>query len=126
MILRTAKRRTSRSLAVNAPSRNTGWVKVLVVAIGAEGDQVVVVEGDPPGAQLGQAVHALHRVQRGPGGLAEGVPGWPADRPQAEAELVVSGRAGLLHGQAPDETHHSSEMVPARPRPVKWSLHVRS
>src|ERR1700724_2142249 len=31
--LRTAKRRTDRSLAVNAPSRNTGWKNKLVVAI---------------------------------------------------------------------------------------------
>jgi hypothetical protein len=34
MILRSAKRRMSRSLLVNAPSLNTGCVKVLVVAMG--------------------------------------------------------------------------------------------
>ena len=34
MVLRSAKRRTSRSLAVKAPSLKTGWVKRLVVAIG--------------------------------------------------------------------------------------------
>src|SRR5690606_26136740 len=34
MVLRSAKRRTSRSLAVNAPSLKTGWVNRLVVAIG--------------------------------------------------------------------------------------------
>ena len=34
MTLRSAKRRTSRSLAVKAPSLNTGWVNRLVVAIG--------------------------------------------------------------------------------------------
>ena len=34
MVLRSAKRRTLRSLAVKAPSLNTGWVKRLVVTIG--------------------------------------------------------------------------------------------
>ena len=34
MTLRSAKRRTSRSLLVKAPSLNTGWVNRLVVAIG--------------------------------------------------------------------------------------------
>lgn len=33
-VLRSAKRRTSRSLAVNAPSLNTGWVNRFVVAMG--------------------------------------------------------------------------------------------
>ncbi len=34
MTLRRAYRRTSRSLAVSAPSLNTGWVNRLVVTIG--------------------------------------------------------------------------------------------
>ena len=74
-------------------------VPLPLVAVGAEGDQVVVVEGDAVGAQLGQAVDRLHRVQRRPGGVAEGVPGRPAHGPQAEAELVLSGGAGLIHGR---------------------------
>ena len=88
--LRSANRRTARSLLVNPPSLNTGWVNRFVVIIGttrpvsfsaarepvdvaaagrvvaAERDQVVVVEGDAVGAELGQLVHRLHRVERRP------------------------------------------------------------
>ena len=54
----------------------------------AEGDQVVVVEGDAVRAEVGQPVHGLDRVERGAGGVAERVAAEPADRPQAEGELV--------------------------------------
>jgi hypothetical protein len=69
------------------------------VALGgvrAEGDEVVVVEGDAVGAQLGEAVHGLDGVQRGPGGVAEGVAGLPADGPESEGELVVPGGLGAM------------------------------
>ncbi len=55
---------------------------------GAEGDQVVVVEGDAVRAEVGEAVDRLDGVQGPPGGVPEGVAALPADGPQAEAELV--------------------------------------
>ncbi len=67
---------------------------------GPEGDQVVVVEGDAVGAELGQALHRLDRVEGTAGGVAEGVPSLPADGPQAEGEPVLGG--GLVaHAAAP-------------------------
>jgi hypothetical protein len=66
--------------------------------VAAERDQVVVVEGDAGGAQLGEAVHALHRVERRAGRVAERVAGLPADGPEAEGEPVVLG--GLRRGHA--------------------------
>ena len=54
-------------------------------------DQVVVVEGDAVGAQLGELVHCFDAGQHGAGRLAEQVTGLPADGPQAEAELVFAG-----------------------------------
>jgi hypothetical protein len=71
------------------------------VALGVgrpERDQVVVVERDAVGTRLREPVHRLDRVQRGAGRVAERVPGLPADRPQAEAELVGGGRGGDGHG----------------------------
>ncbi len=58
---------------------------------GAEGDQVVVVERDAVGAELGQPLDALDGIEGGPGGVAEGVPPLPADGPQAEGEPVRGG-----------------------------------
>src|SRR5690606_12164315 len=63
--------------------------------VGPERDDVVVVEGDGPGAELGELRRVLARVEGGPGGRAELVVGGPADRPEAEGELVVGG--GLAH-----------------------------
>ena len=62
----------------------------------AEGDEVVVVEGDAPGAQLGQAIDGLDGVHVRPGGVTEGIAGLPPDGPEAEAELV--GGCGLVVG----------------------------
>ena len=100
--LRSAYRRTERSLLVKPPSLNTGWVNRLVVTIGttrpvsssaarnrlmwssrlgvvtAERDEVVVVEGDAVGAELGEPVHGLDRVERRAGRVAERVAGLPA------------------------------------------------
>ncbi len=57
-----------------------------------ERHDVVVVERDAPRAQLGQAVHGAHRIERRPGGVTERIAGLPADRPQAERELVCRTR----------------------------------
>ena len=43
-------------------------VLVALLVVAAERDQVVVVEGHAVGAELGEPVHRLDRVQRGPGG----------------------------------------------------------
>ena len=53
--------------------------------------QVVVVERDGRGAELGEPVHRLDRVERGADGAAEDVDALPAHGPEAEAELVVLG-----------------------------------
>jgi hypothetical protein len=63
----------------------------------AERDQVVVVEGDAVRAELGEPVHALHRVQRRAGGVAERVAGLPADRPETEGEPVLAGGLRCAH-----------------------------
>ena len=69
----------------------------LVVA--AERHHVVVVERHAIGAQLGQPVHRLDRVERRAGRVAEGVAGLPPDGPQAKGELVLGTRAqGIGHG----------------------------
>jgi len=80
----------------------------------AEGDDVVVVEGHERRAQLGEAVHGLHRVDRCTGRVAELVARFPADRPEAEGELVLGGghanhlvsssRAGPGGRAGPDRT----------------------
>ena len=118
---------------MNAPSLNTGWVNRFVVTIGtvspvsasaslnraisfarsasddAERDQVVVVEGHPGGAELGQPVHGLHRVERRPGRVAERVAAEPADRPQPEGEPVFLGRNR-------GESRHGSSTSVQQPR----------
>ena len=114
--LRRPKRRTERSLTVRPPSLKTGWVKVFVVTIsmtrparvgglleppstllpgrvvGVEREHVVVVEGDPPGAELGQALGVLPRVEGRAAGRAERVGARPADGPEAEGEPVFGAR----------------------------------
>ena len=47
---------------------------------GAEGHEVVVVEVDAVGAELGQPVHRVHRVERRPHLQAEGIPARVARR----------------------------------------------
>ena len=59
--------------------------------VGAEGEDVVVVERDPPRADLGQLVAVLPGVEGGAAGGSEGVDPDPADRPQAERERVLRG-----------------------------------
>ena len=51
---------------------------------GVEGEDVVVVEGDAPGAQLGELLGVLPGTQGGTGLVTEGVGGEPADGPQTE------------------------------------------
>ena len=66
----------------------------------AERGHVVVVEGDAPGAELGEPVHGLHRVERRAHGAAEDVDALPADGPEAERELVLGGGGEVGHRQS--------------------------
>ena len=130
--LRSANRRTSRSLLVKPPSRKTGWREQVrghhrhdqaglverlraaargaasfVAGVGAEREDVVVVEGDAVGAELGEPVDRLGRVERRADRAAEHVDALPADRPQAEGEPVLAGRGevaaiGALIGRSSD------------------------
>jgi len=59
--------------------------------IGSERDQVVVVEGDAPGAELAELLHGLDRIQRGAGCAAELIRAGPGHGPQAEGEFVGGG-----------------------------------
>ena len=59
---------------------------------GVEGEDVVVVEGDPVGPQLGQPGHRHHRVQRFAHSGAEDIDTLPAHRPQPEREEVFAAR----------------------------------
>ena len=61
------------------------------------GDQVVVVEGDGGGSDLGEPVGGLHRVQWRTAGGAEHVDAFPAHGPQPERELVL-GAGGVAVG----------------------------
>ena len=119
----TAHRRTAGSLAVNAPSLNTGFENRLVVAIGTfmpvsssarrnrfriasrsaadepGGIEVVVVEVDAVRAELGEAVHRLDRVERRARLVAERIATDVADGPQPEGEAVRRCRCvWILHG----------------------------
>ena len=141
--LATASRRTAGSLAVKAPSLNTGRENRLVVAMGttspvssrasakratmasrsdggrARRHQVVVVEAHAVGAQLGQVLDGVDRVERGPDLVAEGVPARVADGPEAEGEVVL--RTGLVvmgHGWlAPGASRGGRPHPRSRPRP---------
>ncbi len=73
---------------------------------GTERDQVVVVEGDAVRAKLGEPVHGLDRVEGAPGGVAERVATRPADRPQAEGELVGGAWREWVHRGAWREWVH--------------------
>ncbi len=68
-----------------------GLLEVLdrLVAVRLHGEQVVVVEGHAIGPKLGQLVHGLDGVERGPGRVTELVARLPADSPQPECELVL-------------------------------------
>src|SRR6185436_7028941 len=65
----------------------------------AEGNQVVVVEGDAGSAPLGELVDGLDRVEGLARGVAEGIAALPADGPEAEGEAVGGGGGG--HHVAP-------------------------
>ena len=122
-VLATANRRTAGSLAVNAPSLNTGREKRLVVTMGtfspvasralrnrlrmasrsdgdrAVGNQVVVVEADAVGAEVGQPVDRVDRVEREAGLVTERVTPGIAHGPQTEGEVVFRRRLeGIGHG----------------------------
>ena len=64
---------------------------VALGVVGAERDDVVVVEGHVGGAELGEPVDRLDRVEVRPGGVTELVAGGPSDGPQTEREPVLRG-----------------------------------
>ena len=66
--------------------------------VGAERDDVVVVERHVRDAQLRELVHRLDRVERRTGRVPELVARLPADGPQTERELVF--RGGLARHRA--------------------------
>ena len=70
----------------------------LLLPGGLVGHQVVVVEGDGRGTELGEPVHGLDRVQPRADGAAEDVDALPSHRPEAEAEPVVAGRGEVHEG----------------------------
>jgi hypothetical protein len=100
--------------------RNTGWVKVLVVPSAHQPGRLQGLAerlmwrsrwspSDPNGTRSSswkvtpQAPSSARRWTASTGSRAAGWrrrtgPGRPADGPQAEAELVLTGRAGLVHG----------------------------
>ena len=70
---------------------------------GAVRDEVLVVQRDAPGAELGQLAHGVDRVERGAGRPAERVAAGVADRPQAEGEAVLgAGGQGVGRGHDPN------------------------
>jgi hypothetical protein len=65
------------------------------VALGsraAPGDEVVVVQRDAPGADLGEAVDAVHGVDQSADRLAEWIAPGIADRPESEGEACSHDR----------------------------------
>ena len=58
---------------------------------GGEAEQVIVVERDPRGAELGEGVDGFHRVEYRTGGVPEEVLASPTDGPETEAGVVVLG-----------------------------------
>jgi hypothetical protein len=58
---------------------------------GAERKQVVIVEGESVGADLGEVSDGVDNVEVRPGRAAERVRAVVADGPQAEGEFVVAG-----------------------------------
>ena len=72
---------------------------VALGVVGAEREQVVVVEVHAIGAELGEPVDGVDRVERGAGRPAEHVLGRPADGPDPERESVLRGR-DVVHGHS--------------------------
>ena len=111
-----AARRTRRSLEVNAPSLKAGLAEQVrrrhadaqagllqrrlearddAVALGGRGavrDEVLVVQADAPGAQLGELAHRVDGVERFARRTAEGVATGVPDRPEPEREAVLRAR----------------------------------
>ena len=85
-----------------SPFLKRSMIASRVGVVAAERDDVVVVEVDAVGAELGELLQRVHRVHRRPGRAAEGVDALPADGPQPEGELVLGGGGGDLdaHGGA--------------------------
>ena len=62
-----------------------------------EGHEVVVVEAHTPGADVGEALDVIDRVDRGTRGVAEGIASRMPDGPHAEGEAVLRGRGVVSH-----------------------------
>ena len=145
----TESRRTRGSLAVNAPSLKTGRQKRFVVTMGtcipvassarrkrfrissrslarrAVGDEIVVVEADAVGAQVGEPVHGVDRVEWRAHLGAERVTAGVAHRPEPEGEVVFGSRREEI-GHGPPvvaSTRQPVEPPPSPPRcPRQWPM----
>lgn len=87
-----------------------------------EGDQVVVVEGHPPGAQFREPPHRLDGVDGRAGRVAEGVPALPAHGPQAEAELVLGGGGEAFRHRRPTAFACRRDARPPARHPYLFSV----
>src|SRR5690606_42145214 len=105
----SSPRRRASDLGLVQGLAEPGDVLIALGRRGAERDQVIVVEVQPVGAELGQAVHRLYRVQRRTSLGPERVAGLPAHSAQAERELVGGGRS---HGAHPLGFCLSSQLSP--------------
>ena len=85
-----------------------------------ESNEVVVVEGHAPGAELGQSLERLHGIQGPAGRITEGIPGLPAHGPQAERELVRFRRLDVLRWRQHVVLNSSTRRPRRRPsRPAR-------
>ena len=69
--------------------------------VGVEVEDVVVVERDAVGAELGDLADRVSRVHRGTGRATEDVDALPRDGPQTEGELVSGGGLVVAHRTHP-------------------------
>ena len=81
----------------------------------AEWNEIVVVEGDAVGPELGQLMHCADGIDRGTGGIAERITGLPTNGPQAEGEVVsgsgLTGHPPKLPAQRLDGGEELEEFV---------------
>src|SRR5438093_290116 len=78
---------------------------------GVEGEDVVVVEVHPVGAELGQLVHGPLGGHRRPHRAPEHVNSLPAHRPDAEREAILAGRRVTVSGHSSGPSCPSSGKV---------------
>ena len=146
--LRSAYRRTDRSLLVKPPSLNTGWVNRLVVTIGTTmpvsssaflkpammPSRVCASEPNgtrssswnvmPYAPSSASLCTASTGSSGGPGRVAERVTGLPPDGPQAEGELVLA-RGLDRHGHLRSQAAVFVRPILSRRRGVRWNWGLR-